>query len=53
MTKNLNTQQSNYSEDDLSREQEALWEALNSCDMDTYLAVISLLDLKATGSQHE
>lgn len=39
--------------EDLRREQEALWEALNSCDKDTYQAVISLLGLAEAGSPHE
>ena len=51
MTKSFNTPQHNHSAEDLRREQEALWEALNSCDKDTYQSVISLL--RAAGSLHE
>ena len=44
MTKNFITPQHDHSaENDLRREQEALWETLQSCDNDTYNSVISLL----------
>ena len=45
------TPQYDHSADDMQHELEALWKALNSCDNDTYLAVISLLGLEEAGSQ--
>ena len=33
----------NCAAEDLRRESDALWEALNACDKDTYQSVISLL----------
>ena len=51
MTIDFITPQHDQSKDDQRSELEALWEALNSCDKDTYHAVISLLG--ASGSLHE
>ena len=51
MTNNFITPQHVHSAKDLRIEQEALWEALQSCDKDTYNSVISLL--RASGSLHE
>ena len=53
MTNNFNTPQHDNDADKLRREQEALWEALNSCDIDTYRSVIALLGLTEVGSRHE
>ena len=38
-------------DEDRQSELDALWEAFNSCDEDTYKAVISLLGLEEAGSQ--
>lgn len=51
MTKNFIAPQHDHGTETLCPELEALWKALNTCDYDTYLSVISCLGLGAAGSQ--